>query len=166
MAKGSIKGITIQIGGDTTGLDKALKETNKKSRDLQSELREVDKALKLDPGNLTLVKQKQDLLSQSIKESSEKLKILKEAQSQVEAQYKRGEIDAGQYRAFQRELTNTQSKLSELKKENKNVKLTVKEMYDENSFYQKYTFHKQLCSTTDHLIIIVFLQLQDFYIAQ
>ena len=45
MAKGSIKGITIQIGGDTTGLDKALKETNKKSRDLQSELREVDKAL-------------------------------------------------------------------------------------------------------------------------
>ena len=74
MAKGSIKGITIQIGGDTTGLDKALKETNKKSRDLQSELREVDKALKLDPGNLTLVKQKQDLLSQSIKESSEKLK--------------------------------------------------------------------------------------------
>ena len=123
MAKGSIKGITIQIGGDTTGLDKALKETNKKSRDLQSELREVDKALKLDPGNLTLVKQKQDLLSQSIKESSEKLKILKEAQSQVEAQYKRGEIDAGQYRAFQRELTNTQNKLSELKKENKNVKL-------------------------------------------
>lgn len=121
MAKSSIKGITIKIGGDTTGLDKALKETNKKSRELESELKAVDKALKLDPNNVTLVKQKQDLLKDSIKETKSKLDVLKEAQSQVTAQYKKGEIDAGQYRAFQRELETTKSKLSSLKDEKKNV---------------------------------------------
>ena len=121
MAKSSIKGITIKIGGDTTGLDKALKETNKKSRELESELKAVDKALKLDPNNVTLVKQKQDLLKDSIKETKSKLDVLKEAQSQVAAQYKKGEIDAGQYRAFQRELETTKSKLSSLKDEKKNV---------------------------------------------
>lgn len=121
MAKSSIRGITIKIGGDTTGLDKALKETNKKSRELESELKAVDKALKLDPNNVTLVKQKQDLLKDSIKETKSKLDVLKEAQSQVTAQYKKGEIDAGQYRAFQRELETTKSKLSSLKDEKKNV---------------------------------------------
>lgn len=121
MAKSSIKGITIKIGGDTTGLDKALKETNKKSRELESELKAVDKALKLDPNNVTLVKQKQDLLKDSIKETKSKLDVLKEAQSQVTAQYKKGEIDAGQYRAFQRELETTKSKLSSLKDEKKDV---------------------------------------------
>lgn len=121
MAKSSIKGITIKIGGDTTGLDKALKETNKKSRELESELKAVDKALKLDPNNVTLVKQKQDLLKDSIKETKSKLDVLKEAQSQVTAQYKKGEIDVGQYRAFQRELETTKSKLSSLKDEKKNV---------------------------------------------
>lgn len=121
MAKSSIKGITIKIGGDTTGLDKALKETNKKSCELESELKAVDKALKLDPNNITLVKQKQDLLKDSIKETKSKLDVLKEAQSQVTAQYKKGEIDAGQYRAFQRELETTKSKLSSLKDEKKNV---------------------------------------------
>lgn len=121
MAKSSIKGITIKIGGDTTGLDKALKETNKKSRELESELKAVDKSLKLDPNNVTLVKQKQDLLKDSIKETKSKLDVLKEAQSQVTAQYKKGEIDAGQYRAFQRELETTKSKLSSLKDEKKNI---------------------------------------------
>lgn len=121
MAKSSIKGITIKIGGDTTGLDKALKETNKKSRELESELKAVDKALKLDPNNVTLVKQKQDLLKDSIKETKSKLDVLKEAQSQVTAQYKKGEIDAGQYRVFQRELETTKSKLSSLKDEKKNI---------------------------------------------
>lgn len=121
MAKSSIKGITIKIGGDTTGLDKALKETNKKSRELESELKAVDKALKLDPNNVMLVKQKQDLLKDSIKETKSKLDVLKEAQSQVTAQYKKGEIDAGQYRAFQRELETTKSKLSSLKDEKKNI---------------------------------------------
>lgn len=121
MAKSSIKGITIKIGGDTTGLDKALKETNKKSRELENELKAVDKALKLDPNNVTLVKQKQDLLKDSIKETKSKLDVLKEAQSQVTAQYKKGEIDAGQYRAFQRELETTKSKLSSLKDEKKNI---------------------------------------------
>lgn len=121
MAKNSIKGITIQIGGDTTGLDKALKDVNKKSRDLSSELKAVDKALKLNPNNLTLVKQKQELLSNSIKNTSEKLKTLEDAQSQVKKQFKSGTIDEGQYRAFQRELESTKQKLSSLKDEKKNI---------------------------------------------
>lgn len=121
MGKGSIKGITIQIGGDTTGLDKALSATNKKSRALTSELKAVDKALKLDPNSLTLVKQKQDLLSESIKNTKDKLKTLEVAQSQVKKQFKNGEIDEGQYRAFQRELETTKKKLSSLKEEKKNI---------------------------------------------
>lgn len=121
MGKGSIKGITIQIGGDATGLDKALSATNKKSRALTSELKAVDKALKLDPNNLTLVKQKQDLLNDSIKNTHEKLKTLEVAQSQVKKQFKSGQIDEGQYRAFQRELETTKKKLSSLKEEKKNI---------------------------------------------
>ena len=65
MASGAIKGITVEIGGDTTKLEKALSDVNKKTRDLQSELKGVNTLLKMDPGNVTLLKQKQDLLCES-----------------------------------------------------------------------------------------------------
>jgi len=120
VAKG-IKGITIEIGGNTAPLDKALKDVNKTTRDLQSELRAVDKALKFDPGNLTLVSQKQKILKEEIAATKEKLDILKEAQKQVNEQFKRGEISAEQYRAFQRELESTKAKLASLKEEQKSV---------------------------------------------
>ena len=94
---GKIKGIIIEIGGETKGLDKALADVNKRSRDLQKELREVEKLLKLDPRNTELVAQKQQLLSEQVANTREKLDRLKEAQAQVNEQYEKGEIGEEQY---------------------------------------------------------------------
>lgn len=117
MAGKAIRGITVEIGGNTTKLDKALAGSEKKSRSLQTELREVTKLLKFDPTNTELLAQKQDILKDAISETSEKLNILKEAQSQVLAQFERGEIGEAQYRAFQREIMQTEATLESMRKE-------------------------------------------------
>ena len=78
MARSKIAGITIEIGGDTTKLDKAMQGANKTVRTTQTELREVNKLLKLDPKNTELLAQKQELLSKAVAGTSEKLDILKE----------------------------------------------------------------------------------------
>lgn len=114
MAKG-IKGITVEIGGNTGPLDKALGEVNKKSRSLQVELRQVEKLLKFDPGNTELLAQKQQLLAQSIGATEDKLESLREAQRQVQAQFERGEIGEEQYRALSREIIKTEQDLDKLK---------------------------------------------------
>ena len=119
MAK-TIKGITIEIGGDTTKLGKALESVNTKTKELRSELKGVNSLLKLDPSNVTLLKQKQDLLNQSIANTREKLNTLKTAQIQVQAQFEKGEITEQQYRDFQREIAATETKLKSLTKELKN----------------------------------------------
>lgn len=121
MANKSIKGITIKIGGDTVGLEKALSGVNKTSTALNSELRQVNNALKFDPTNTTLLAQKQELLSQQIKNTSDKLQQLKTAQQQVENQYKNGDIGEEAYRAFQREIVNTENQLAALAEEERNV---------------------------------------------
>lgn len=110
----TIKGITVEIGGDTGPLDKALKDVNKTSRDLQSELTSVNKLLKLDPGNAELIAQKQKILAEAIANTKTKLDTLKAAQEQVNQQFARGEISEDQYRAFQRELIKTQQELNRL----------------------------------------------------
>lgn len=115
-----IKGITIEIGGDTTKLDKALGEVNSKTRQLQSELKGVNSLLKMDPKNVTLLKQKQDLLNQSIANTKEKLNTLKTAQIQVQEQFDKGQITEEQYRDFQREIVATENKLKSLTTELKN----------------------------------------------
>ena len=117
----TIKGINVEIGGNTVGLTKALEDVNKQTGALQKELTAVDKALKLDPNNITLVKQKQDLLKESIEQTAEKLDTLKDVQKQVKAQFKSGDIGAEEYRAFQRELESTKQKLSQLEDEKKSV---------------------------------------------
>ncbi|WP_052124676.1 phage tail tape measure protein, partial [Lysinibacillus odysseyi] len=117
MANGNIRGITIEINGNTTGLEQALSNVNRESKDLQKELKEVERALKFDPGNAELVRQKQELLTQSIQQTSQKLDTLRQAQSQVQAQFDRGEIGAEQYRAFQRELAQTEGQLSRFQSE-------------------------------------------------
>lgn len=117
MAGKAIRGITVEIGGNTTKLDKALAGSEKKSRSLQVELREVTKLLKFDPTNTELLAQKQDILKSAISETGEKLKILKEAQAQVVAQFERGEIGEDQYRAFQREIMQTETALADMRKE-------------------------------------------------
>lgn len=111
MANKKIAGITVEIGGDTTKLGKALDDVDKKSRNLKSELRDLDKALKLDPKNTELLTQKQQVLADAIQNSKKKLDTLKSAQEQVTAQYQRGEIDDGKFRAFQREVETAKGEL-------------------------------------------------------
>lgn len=107
----AIKGITIEIDGSTQGLQKALGDVNKQSRDITKELREVDKLLKFNPGNTELIAQKQKLLSDQIGTTSEKLQKLRDAQEEVNRQFEKGEISEEQYRGFQREIVETESKL-------------------------------------------------------
>ena len=111
MANSRIKGITIELNGDTTGLTDALKDVNKESSKVTSELKEVERALKFDPGNAELIGQKQQLLAEQIQNTTQKLDVLKTAQAQVEEQFKNGDIGAEQYRAFQRELATTEASL-------------------------------------------------------
>lgn len=116
-----IKGITVEIGGNVTPLNSALKDVNKTSRDLQSELKAVNQGLKLDPTNTTLLEQKQKLLAESIVNTKSKIDVLKTAEKQAEQQFKDGKIGEEQYRALQREVVNAESALRGLETENRNV---------------------------------------------
>ena len=122
----NIKGITIEIGGDTTKLDKALQGTNKEIKSTQSELREVERLLKMDPGNTEAMKQKQELLTKAVGETKDKLDLLKDAEKQVEEQFKNGEASEEQYRAIKREVEATEAQLKNLEKAaaDSNVTLT------------------------------------------
>ena len=117
----NIKGITIELGAETKGLDKALKGVNDSARNIQGELREVDKLLKFNPGNTELISQKQKLLADAVSNSSEKLNTLKEAQRQVEEQFARGEIGEEQYRAIQREVLKAEQNLGSLEQQLQSV---------------------------------------------
>lgn len=108
---GNIKGIKIEIDGDTQPLQKALKGVNQESANATKELKQIDKALKFDTGNVTLLTQKQEVLQKQVGTTREKLETLRQAQSQVEEQFKKGDIGADQYRAFQREVEVTQNVL-------------------------------------------------------
>ena len=110
-----IKGITVEIGGDTTGLDKALKNVNSSITKTQSALNDVNRLLKLDPSNTVLVAQKQELLAQAVSQTEEKLSALETAQEQVAAAFARGDIGADKYQAFQREIEETRGKLNKYK---------------------------------------------------
>ena len=111
MASSKIKGITIEIGGDTTKLGKAIADSEKQSRSLQGELRQVEKLLKFDPENVELLAQKQKILTEAVEETTKKLKTLEEAEEQVIEQFNRGEIGEDQLRAFQREIVKTKGEL-------------------------------------------------------
>lgn len=111
MASSRIKGITVEIGGNTTGLDKALQGINRTTSDLRGELTEVEKALKFNPENTELLAQKQELLAKQVENTKNKLNVLKEAQEQVEQTFANGGMAEEAYRAFQRELITTQSTL-------------------------------------------------------
>lgn len=112
-----IQGITVEIGGDTTKLSTALSKVNKEIRDTQSQLKDVNKLLKLDPGNTDLMAQKQKLLTQAISETKEKLDSLKLASQQANEALAKGEISQSQYDALQREIVETEKALEELEKQ-------------------------------------------------
>lgn len=101
-----IAGITVEIGGDTTKLSTALKGVNSEIRTTQSALNDVNKLLKLDPGNTELLTQKHKLLAQAVSETKEKLAQLKEAAKQANEQLANGEISQAQYDALQREIVD------------------------------------------------------------
>ena len=106
-----IKGITVEINGDTTKLSKALESVNRTIKSTQSQLKDVEKLLKLDPKNTELLAQKQRLLSQAVSDTSEKLTVLKNAASQAQHQLEHGEISQQQFDALQREIIETSSQL-------------------------------------------------------
>lgn len=110
----NIRGITVEIGGNTGPLTTALKDVNKTSRDLNAELKQVNKALKLDPTNTVLVGQKQKILAEQIANTKEKLDRLKEAERQAKAQFENGDLGEEKYRALQREVINTENELKNL----------------------------------------------------
>lgn len=109
--RNTIKGLTVEIGGDTTQLGKALQNVEDKSRDLSSELGQINKLLKMDPGNADLLAQKQKVLADAVENTSQKLETLREAERQAQAQFERGEVSAEQVRALQREIVATEKKL-------------------------------------------------------
>lgn len=108
----NIRGITVEIGASTKGLQAALGDVNKKSKDLTRELAQVEKLLKLDPTNTELLSQKQKLLADAIANSGDKLNRLKTAQEQVNEQFKQGTISEVQYRAFSREVVKAEQELA------------------------------------------------------
>ena len=118
---GNIKGIKIEIGGDTQPLQNALKKVNSASIEATKELKNIDKALKFDTGNVTLLSQKQEVLQKQVSTTREKLETLRQAQAQVEAQFKSGDIGADQYRAFQREVVQTENILKGYENKLENV---------------------------------------------
>ncbi len=112
-----IKGITVEIGGDTTGLDKALKGVQSTLRTTQSSLRDVNRLLKLDPSSTELLTQKQRLLKDAIGTTKEKLDALKQAQVQAREQLENGTLGQDRYDALQREIIETESELRRLQEE-------------------------------------------------
>ena len=112
----NIRGITIVLDGDTTKLSKAMQSVVSESVKLHKELKEVERALKFDPGNAELLSQKQEILTKNIELTTQRLKKLNDVQAQVEAQFKRGDISAEQYRGFRREVVLTESSLKDLKR--------------------------------------------------
>ena len=110
----TLKGITVEIGGDTTKLGDAILKARKSASDLSGELRGVESLLKLDPTNTVLLAQKQDILAESIAGAKDKLKMLIAAQESMSNQLADGKISPEQYRDFEREIESTRQQLTRL----------------------------------------------------
>ena len=110
-----IKGITVEIGGDNSGLEKSLAAVNNSIKKTQSQLRDVNNLLKLDPSNTILLAQKQELLQSAIGDTEKKLEALEKAQEDVAKAFERGDLGKDQYMAFQREVEETRGALNRYK---------------------------------------------------
>lgn len=126
-----IEGITLKIGADTTELNKAIKGIDSELRSTQSQLRDVNRLLKLDPGNTQLLQQKQRLLGEAIGETKTKLEQLKEAQEKASEALANGEINQNQYDALQREIIETEANLKKLEQQ---AEETTKALQDPSMF--------------------------------
>ena len=128
MASNKIKGITIQIGADTLGLDSALKGIEQKSKKVTDELKDVNKTIKITGDSATIWEQKQKLLNTALEDSKKKLQLLESAQEQVNKQFRDKNIGEEQYRAFQREVEYAKSAVNKYEKELEEAKNKVKEL--------------------------------------
>ena len=137
MAGKSIKGLTVEIGGDTTKLGKALEDVTKKSKSMSTELGEINRLLKLDPGNTDLLAQKQKVLAEAITNTGKKLDTLKEAEKQVQAQFEKGEASEEQVRALQREIIATEKKMNSYEKAAKETEDALKGLGKETKDVEK-----------------------------
>ena len=122
---GRIKGITVEIGGDTTGLEKALKSVNTTIRNTQSQLKDVNRLLKLDPSNTELLSQKQRALKDAIGATTDKLETLKQAQAQAKQQLENGDLGQDKYDALQREIIETEQELRRLQEEAASISVAL-----------------------------------------
>lgn len=102
---GNIKGITISFNGDTTKLDKALRQINTETKSLDKELKQVDNALKFNPTNIELWRQKQELLTQKVDDTKKKLDVLKQAQAKMDAEGV--DKNSKEYRELERQIIVT-----------------------------------------------------------
>ena len=127
------KGITIKIDGETTGLTKALKETNSEIKRTKSNLRDVENALKIDPKNVELLKAKQNALNEAIKETEKKLKLEQDAAKNAKEQLDLGNITQSEYDALQAEIVKTTDELSNLRDKAESAKQAVSDMEDKMS---------------------------------
>lgn len=131
MASKGIKGITVEFNSETQGLDKALQSVNAEARKFNSTLKDVNKALKLDPTNTELLKEKQTALGNSVENTRDKLMRLESMQDQIAQQYKAGKIDQGAYMQFQLELENTRANLKKLEEQQKQFGNVAKQVLQE-----------------------------------
>lgn len=131
MSKGrDIRGLTIEIGGDTTGLQNSLKNVNSQIKTTQAQLKDINNLLKLDPTNTELLQQKQKALADEISSTKEKLEALKTAEQQAQQQFAEGKISQEQYDALKREIIATEESLKSLETEAKNAPTQMQQSID------------------------------------
>ena len=121
----NIKGITIEIGGNTKPLQDSLRDVDRTTRNTQKELRQIDQLLKFDPSNIELLTQRQRALTTTIEATSSRLSALRQAQSEVERQFRSGEIGEEAYREFRREIIATEGRLQAFQRQAQNTQARI-----------------------------------------
>lgn len=135
---GTIKGLLLEIGGDTSGLQKSLNKVNSTSSSLSKELKGINSLLKLDPKNTELVAQKQTVLTKNIKETEDKLKLLKQAQEEADKTIQSGGVISQEnYRNLQREIVSTENKLNNLTEQYKQFRLETSKLNQARKSYAR-----------------------------
>ena len=123
-----VEGIVIEIGGETTKLERALKNVQEKGKDLNKQLKDVNTSLKFNPGNADLIAQKQRILAESVGNTKKKLETLKAAQEKANEALKRSEIGQDAYDELSREIIKTENKLKSFEKQLNKVNTGALEM--------------------------------------
>lgn len=131
MAAKTIKGITVEINGKAVGLLDSMKDITSQGTKLNKELKQIDKALKFDPGNVELLSQKHQILTDAVANTKDELEALENAQDQVTAQFNSGDIDRGAYLEFQNKVLAARKRLKDLEEQADETATEIKKIKDE-----------------------------------